>query len=67
MSTAATEDDSEVTGGADGTDTGLVARIVHYETGDELTMFPAISTGVDLLSRWLTAEEGSWVDLEEMR
>ncbi len=67
MSSAATGDDSEVAGGAGGTDDALVARVVHYETGDELTMFPASSAGVDLMSRWLTAEAGSWVDLEEMR
>ena len=64
MSTTATGDDSEVPGGADA---GLVARVVDYESGEELTLFPASSTGVDLMSRWLTAEEGSWVELHEMR
>ena len=68
MSTAATGDDNgEPTAGADGSDGELVARVVHYETGDELTLFPVSAGGADLMSRWLTAEEGSWVELDEMR
>jgi hypothetical protein len=68
MSTAATGgDDGEGGGRADATDGRLVARMVHYETGDELTLFPASAQGVDLMTRWLSAEAGSWVSLDEMR
>ena len=67
MSTAATGDDWETGGGDVGTDDGLVARVVHYDTGVELTLFPPAASGVDLMTRWVTAEEGSWVRLDEMR
>jgi hypothetical protein len=67
MSTATTGDDWEGSGSAGGPDGELVARVVHYETGDELTLFPPHASGVDLMSRWLTAETGSWVELDRMR
>ncbi|MFC7229319.1 hypothetical protein N0B31_18110 [Salinirubellus salinus] len=67
MSTAATGDDWERTDGSALTEDGLVARVVHYESGDELTLFPAAADDVSLMSRWLTADEGSWVELDEMR
>lgn len=47
--------------------TDLVARLIHYESGDELTLFPEHASGVDLVSRRLTAGEGFWVELESMR
>jgi hypothetical protein len=67
MSTATTGDDREGTDGSGRTEDGLVGRVVHYETGDELTLFPAAANDVSLMSRWLTADEGSWVELAEMR
>jgi len=61
------DDDRELGGSRDGATRRLVARVVHYETGDELTLFPPDAGGCDLMSCWLTAEEESWVELDEMR
>jgi hypothetical protein len=64
MSTATSENEDAQRAGKKG---GLVGRVVHYETGDELTLFPPETSGVDLMTRWITAVEGAWVDPEEMR
>jgi hypothetical protein len=66
MSTVATGDDGEGSGSVGGTNDELVARVIHYETGDELTLFPPHASGVDLMTRWLTAGPDSWVDLDAM-
>jgi hypothetical protein len=64
MSTVASENEDAQMAGKEG---WLIARVVHYETGDELTLFPPGASGVDLMTRWITAVEGAWVDPEEMR
>lgn len=46
----------------------LVAEIVMAGDGQkECTIFPPDSTGHDRLIRWITAGEGSYVHLAEMR
>lgn len=34
---------------------------------DECTLYPREATGIDLMTRWMTAREGSYVDLESAR
>lgn len=46
---------------------GLTWDVTETERGLELTLFPAAAEGVDLMTRWMTAGEGSWVSVEEMR
>lgn len=46
----------------------LEAVVVAYpDENDECTIFPVDADEVDLLTRWITAEEGSFVDLIDMR
>ncbi|MGM0371074.1 MAG: DUF7511 domain-containing protein [Halobacteriota archaeon] len=45
----------------------LAHRIEDYSQGAECTLFPSICDEDDLLTRWITAEEGAFVDLTEMR
>lgn len=45
----------------------LVHRIEAYDDGEECTLFPAVCDETDLLTRWITAEDGDFVDLDEMR
>jgi hypothetical protein len=40
-----------------------VWEVTATEDGVELTMYPPNATGLDLMTRWLTAAEGSWVSL----
>lgn len=44
------------------------AVIVAYpDETDECTIFPSDADEIDLLTMWISAEEGSFVDLAEMR
>jgi hypothetical protein len=44
------------------------AEIVEYDDApDECTIYPADAQEWELMTRWITAREGSYVDLEEMR
>jgi hypothetical protein len=46
----------------------LVARFADRGEGDrECTLYPQDASGVDLMSRWITAGEGDVVPLDEMR
>jgi hypothetical protein len=46
----------------------LAAVLVPYEDDlDELTIFPIDAEDDDLLTTWISAYEGSFVSLEEMR
>lgn len=45
----------------------LAHRIEEYADGAECTLYPASCDGEALLTRWMTASEGSFVDLEGMR
>lgn len=49
-------------------DRTLAARFADYEDGPaECTLYPRDASGVDLMSRWITASEGSYVPLDEMQ
>ena len=42
----------------------LRATIVEYEDApDECTIFPRDASGVERMTTWISAEEGSYVDL----
>ena len=45
----------------------LAHRIEEYADGAECTLYPATCDAAALVTRWMTATEGSFVDLEEMR
>ena len=46
----------------------LLARVEEYDDGtDECTIYPANATATELPTTWVSAEEGSFVSLEEMR
>jgi len=64
MSTTDHDDASEVVGDFD----GLRADVTEHEDGpDECTIWPHNASGSALLTEWITAEEGSFVSLGEMR
>jgi hypothetical protein len=46
---------------------GLAHRIEDYDDGEECTLFPAGCDDQVLLTHWITASEGSFVDLADMR
>ena len=56
------ENVSSFQGGGD-----LVHRIEAYADGEECTLFPECVPEEDLVTRWITAEDGAFVDLAEMR
>lgn len=46
----------------------LVAEVVSDDAQrSECTLFPADAEGLDLMTRWITAGEGSFVSLEDVR
>lgn len=45
----------------------LAHRIEEYDDGEECTLFPAACDEHALLTRWITAQRGSFVDLKDMR
>ena len=45
----------------------LSHRIESYEEGNECTLFPADCGEFDLLTHWITAREGDFVDLADMQ
>lgn len=46
----------------------LEVRLAVYDDApDECTLAPRDAEGVELMSRWITAAEGSFVAVEEMR
>jgi hypothetical protein len=46
----------------------LLARVEEYDRDpDECTIYPANATATELPTTWITAEEGSFVSLDEMR
>lgn len=64
MSETQTDDGRPVLTGTD----CLRADIAEREHGpDECTIWPHNASGNALLTEWITAEEGSFVSLEEMR
>jgi hypothetical protein len=65
-----TEDDGGVFADpvAVGPDPDVDAAIVERDDGlDELTISPADVEGFERMTTWITAREGSYVSLEEMR
>lgn len=46
---------------------GLAHRVEHVEDGTTCTLFPIECEDADLVTHWITAKEGSFVDLTEMR
>ncbi|MFB6113447.1 MAG: hypothetical protein ABEJ58_05005 [Halodesulfurarchaeum sp.] len=56
-----------------GTPTGIATsrelahRIETYEDGRECTLYPSGCVDYDLLTHWITAREGDFVDLADMR
>lgn len=48
-------------------DGALIAEVVGSgERGAECTIYPADAEGMDLMTRWITASEGSFVRLEDV-
>ena len=45
----------------------LAHRIEAYTDGEECTLFPESCSEEVLLTHWITAEEGAFVDLADMR
>lgn len=46
----------------------LLAEVVgSSERGAECTIYPADAEGMDLMTRWITASEGSFVSLQDVR
>lgn len=46
----------------------LVAEVIAADTQQsECTIFPADAEGLDLMTRWITAGEGSFVGLDDVR
>ena len=45
----------------------LAHRIEEYADGEECTLFPAACDEQALMTRWITAGEGDFVDLADMR
>jgi len=46
----------------------LEAIVEKYETRpDQCTIFPSSTEGVERMSTWVSAREGSFVDLQTMR
>jgi hypothetical protein len=46
----------------------VVATVEEHDEGPaECTLFPCNVDGVELMTTWITAQEGSFVDLESMR
>lgn len=46
----------------------LAAEVVATDTeGFECTIYPVDAEGLDLMTRWITAEEGSFVNVEDVR
>ncbi|WP_129113258.1 DUF7511 domain-containing protein [Halegenticoccus tardaugens] len=56
---AAVPDDAEIR---------LTAKIVELDDESvECTIYPPDATGMDLMTTWITAGEGSFVDLDSVR
>jgi hypothetical protein len=54
------------TDGDDGA--GLVATVVTYDDSpDECTIYPADANDADIVTRWISAAEGSFVALADSR
>ncbi|GGJ07268.1 hypothetical protein GCM10008995_16410 [Halobellus salinus] len=54
--------------GADRPEPVRVARIESYDDDpDECTIYPADATAADLTTTWITAREGSFTRLDDMR
>ncbi|WP_458207567.1 DUF7511 domain-containing protein [Haladaptatus sp. NG-SE-30] len=46
----------------------LIGTVVKYDSRpDEYTVYPRDVDGEALVTHWITAKEGSYVDLESMR
>jgi len=41
--------------------------VPHADGPDELTLYPADVTDAAIMTRWMTAQEGAYVSLEEWR
>lgn len=51
--------------GLEGATMKLRATIVEYEDApDECTIYPSDTAGVERMTTWISAKEGSYVDLE---
>lgn len=48
-------------------DVGIQAVVERRDAGTQCTLHPTDAEGVELMSRWMTADEGSFVALTEMR
>jgi len=63
--------DDDADRAADGpaaTRAGIVAHVERYDHGpDECTLFPLAVDADELVTRWITAEEGSYVPLAGTR
>lgn len=45
----------------------LACHVEFYEGGDECTVFPADADDEALITTWMTADEGSFVPLDDLR
>jgi hypothetical protein len=62
------DDGNWMTGGAGDPNAELVARIEAREGApDQCTLHPTGLDDVDLMTHWLTADEGTYVSVESMR
>lgn len=74
MSTHATDDDVRdeaplpiATDETDSTVSIAAEIVVARDQPAECTLYPVDANGLDLMSTWITAQEGSFVGLESMR
>lgn len=62
--------DGDGSAGENATDEGreLAAQVVVSGDGPaECTIYPADTSGIELMTTWITAEEGSFVGLDDVR
>lgn len=45
----------------------VIAEVVETSDGRQCTIYPANVDDTALVTTWITADEGAFVDLEEMR
>ncbi|USZ67239.1 hypothetical protein NGM10_10910 [Halorussus salilacus] len=62
------EGPDRLSAGPERDDADLTAVVVEYDLGpDECTVYPRKADDQTLMTEWITAEEGSYVALDEMR
>lgn len=62
------EADNSLPNGPDGRENPtLVATLVAADASEECTIYPADADGMELMTRWITAHDGSFVALDDAR